>query len=110
MAARAARNGAAVCQVDDVGQLHKIVAESVADHMTHDYLVELHRMEWALRFGRGRSGPQHSEVRPQGEDTRSLFRRSRVGHASGLIAGRRQRRAACARNSTRRSGGPAAGR
>ncbi len=48
MAARAARIGVAVCQVDDIGKLHKIVAESVWDHMTHDYLTEL--TEWSGRY------------------------------------------------------------
>jgi nitroreductase len=48
MAARAARNGVKLCQVEDTDQLHKIVAESVWDHMTHDYLVEL--TEWSGRY------------------------------------------------------------
>jgi nitroreductase len=41
MAARAARNGVVLCRVDDTDKLHKIVTQSVWDHMTHDYLVEL---------------------------------------------------------------------
>ena len=48
MAARAARNGVTLCQVDDVDKLHNIVAQSVWDHMTHDYLVEL--TEWSGRY------------------------------------------------------------
>jgi nitroreductase len=48
MAARAARTGVALCQVDDVDKLHKIVAQSVWDHMTHDYLVEL--TTWSGRY------------------------------------------------------------
>ena len=48
MAARAARNGVTLCQVDDVEKLHTIVAQSVWDHMTHDYLVEL--TEWSGRY------------------------------------------------------------
>ena len=48
MAARAARNGVTLCQVEDTDNLHKIVAQSVWDHMTHDYLVEL--TEWSGRY------------------------------------------------------------
>jgi nitroreductase len=48
MAARAARNGVTLCQVEDTDKLHKIVAQSVWDHMTHDYLVEL--TEWSGRY------------------------------------------------------------
>jgi nitroreductase len=48
MAARAARNGVTLCQVDDIDNLHKIVAQSVWDHMTHDYLAEL--TMWSGRY------------------------------------------------------------
>ncbi|MFZ0718448.1 Acg family FMN-binding oxidoreductase [Mycobacterium sp.] len=48
MAARAARNGVTLCQVDDIDKLHRIVAQSVWDHMTHDYLVEL--TAWSGRY------------------------------------------------------------
>jgi nitroreductase len=48
MAARAARNGVTLCQVDDIDKLHKIVAQSVWDHMTHDYLAEL--TAWSGRY------------------------------------------------------------
>jgi nitroreductase len=48
MAARAARNGVTLCQVEDTDKLHEIVAQSVWDHMTHDYLVEL--TEWSGRY------------------------------------------------------------
>jgi len=48
MAARAARNGVTLCQVDDVDKLHQIAAQSVWDHMTHDYLVEL--TAWSGRY------------------------------------------------------------
>jgi len=41
MAARAARNGVTLCQVEDTDKLHKMVAQSVWDHMSHDYVVEL---------------------------------------------------------------------
>jgi nitroreductase len=48
MAARTARHGVTLRQVDDIDKLHNIVAESVWDHMTHDYLVEL--TEWSGRY------------------------------------------------------------
>jgi nitroreductase len=48
MVARAARSGVTLCQVDDIDRLHGIVAQSVWDHMTHDYLVEL--AEWSGRY------------------------------------------------------------
>ena len=48
MAARAAGNGVTLCEVEDTDNLHKIVAQSVWDHMTHDYLVEL--TEWSGRY------------------------------------------------------------
>ena len=48
MAARSARNGVTLRQVDDVDMLHRIVAQSVWDHMTHDYLVEL--TAWSGRY------------------------------------------------------------
>jgi nitroreductase len=48
MAARAARNGVTLCQVEDTDKLHKIVAQSVWDHMTHDYLAEL--TAWSGRY------------------------------------------------------------
>jgi nitroreductase len=48
MAARAARHGVTLCQVEDTDRLHDIVAQSVWDHMTHDYLVEL--TAWSGRY------------------------------------------------------------
>jgi hypothetical protein len=48
MAARAARNGVTLCQVEDTDKLHKIVAQSVWDHMNHDYLAEL--AAWSGRY------------------------------------------------------------
>jgi Nitroreductase family len=48
MAARAARRGVTLCQVEDIDTLHEIVAQSVWDHMTRDYLVEL--TEWSGRY------------------------------------------------------------
>jgi nitroreductase len=48
MAARAARNGVTLCQVDDIDRLHKIVSQSIWDHLNHDYLAEL--TEWSGRY------------------------------------------------------------
>jgi Nitroreductase family len=48
MAARAARIGVTLCQVDDIDRLHKIVSQSIWDHLTHDYLAEL--TEWSGRY------------------------------------------------------------
>jgi nitroreductase len=48
MAARAARNGVTLCQVEDIDRLHKIVCQSIWAHLTHDYLAEL--TEWSGRY------------------------------------------------------------
>ncbi|ETB11785.1 NAD(P)H nitroreductase [Mycobacterium avium subsp. paratuberculosis 08-8281] len=48
MAARAARNGVTLCQVEDADKLHEIVKQSVWDHMNRDYLVEL--AAWSGRY------------------------------------------------------------
>jgi hypothetical protein len=48
MAARAARSGVRLCQVEDTDKLHKIVTQSVWDHMTPDYIAEL--TAWSGRY------------------------------------------------------------
>jgi nitroreductase len=48
MAARSARNGVVLRLVEDTDRLKAIVAESVWDHMTHDYVVEL--TAWSGRY------------------------------------------------------------
>lgn len=48
MAARAARTGVTLCQVEDIDSLRDIVARSVRDHLTQDYLAEL--TEWSGRY------------------------------------------------------------
>ena len=48
MAARAARNGVTLCQVEDIDKLHEIVGQSVRDHMNQDYLAEL--TAWSGRY------------------------------------------------------------
>lgn len=48
MAARAARAGVTLYQVEDVNGLHDIVAQSIRDHLTQDYLAEL--TTWSGRY------------------------------------------------------------
>lgn len=48
MAARAARNGVTLCQVEDIDKLHEIVARSVWDHQNREYLAEL--TTWSGRY------------------------------------------------------------
>jgi nitroreductase len=48
MAARAVRSGVTLCQVEDIDRLHKIVSQSIWDHLNHDYLAEL--TEWSGRY------------------------------------------------------------
>ncbi len=48
MGARASRNGVTLRQVEDTDKLHTIVAQSVWDHRTHDYLAEL--TAWSGRY------------------------------------------------------------
>jgi nitroreductase len=48
MAARTARNGVTLCQVEDIDKLHEIVARSVWDHQNREYLAEL--TAWSGRY------------------------------------------------------------
>lgn len=48
MAARAARHGVALCQVEDIDNLHEIVGRSVREHLNRDYLAEL--TAWSGRY------------------------------------------------------------
>ncbi|OBH30217.1 NAD(P)H nitroreductase [Mycobacterium sp. E342] len=48
MAARAARSGVTLCQVEDLDNLRNIVAQSVRDHLSQDYLAEL--TTWSGRY------------------------------------------------------------
>ncbi|MGO9697510.1 MAG: Acg family FMN-binding oxidoreductase [Mycobacterium sp.] len=48
MAARAVRNGVTLCQVEDIDKLHKVVAQSVFDHLNDEYLAEL--TAWSGRY------------------------------------------------------------
>ncbi|BBZ45398.1 Acg family FMN-binding oxidoreductase [Mycobacterium parmense] len=48
MAARAARHGVTLCQVEDTDKLRRIVAQSVREHLNRDYLAEL--TTWSGRY------------------------------------------------------------
>lgn len=62
MAARAARAGVTLCQVEDIDTLHDIVAESVHDHLTQDYLAEL--TAWSGRYFSVAGVPAHNAPAP----------------------------------------------
>lgn len=62
MAARAARNGVTLCQVEDLDKLHDIVVESVWRHHNHDYLGEL--TEWSGRYAAVAGVPARSTPAP----------------------------------------------
>jgi nitroreductase len=62
MAARAARNGVTLCQVEDMGKLHQIVSQSVSEHMNHDYLAEL--TAWSGRYASVAGVPARSAPVP----------------------------------------------
>lgn len=62
MAARAARTGVTLCQVEDIDSLHEIVAQSVRDHLTQGYLAEL--TEWSGRFFSVAGVPAHNAPLP----------------------------------------------
>ncbi|MCV7031075.1 Acg family FMN-binding oxidoreductase [Mycobacterium sherrisii] len=49
MAARSARHGVTLCQVEDTDKLREIVTQSVWNHMNHEYLAEL--TAWSGRYG-----------------------------------------------------------
>ncbi|OBG39437.1 NAD(P)H nitroreductase [Mycobacterium alsense] len=62
MAARAARMGVTLCQVDDLDKLHDIVAESIGQHRNYEYLAEL--TEWSGRYASVAGVPAHSTPAP----------------------------------------------
>ncbi|MGA7053909.1 MAG: NAD(P)H nitroreductase [Mycobacterium sp.] len=83
MAARAARNGVTLCQVDDVDKLHTTVAQSVWDHMTHDYLVEL--TAWSGRYSSVAGVPARNT--PQSDPRAKIPSRYFAGPALAMPAG-----------------------
>lgn len=62
MAARAARNGVTLCQVEDIDNLHDIVTRSVRDHMNRDYLAEL--AMWSGRYASAAGVPARNTPVP----------------------------------------------
>lgn len=62
MAARAARNGVILCQVEDIDNLRKIVAQSVREHLNSDYLAEL--TAWSGRYASVAGVPARSTPAP----------------------------------------------
>ena len=62
MAARAARNGVTLCEVEDIDKLHQIVAQSVWDHQNQEYLAEL--TAWSGRYASVAGVPAHSAPVP----------------------------------------------
>ncbi len=58
MAARAARSGVTLCQVEDLDNLRNIVAQSVRDHLNQDYLAEL--TVWSGRYASVAGVPAHN--------------------------------------------------
>lgn len=82
MAARAARNGVKLCQVEDTDKLHKIVTQSVWDHMTHDYIAEL--TAWSGRYASAAGVPARNT--PKSDSTAKLPGRLFAGPALAMPA------------------------
>jgi nitroreductase len=62
MAARAARNGVTLCQVEDLDKLHQIVSQSVWAHLNEEYLAEL--TAWSGRYASVAGVPAQSAPVP----------------------------------------------
>ncbi len=86
MAARSARNGVTLRQVEDTDTLRKIVAESVWDHMTHDYLAEL--TAWSGRYASEAGVPARNtpESDPKAKIPSRLFAGPALAMAEGSSA------------------------
>jgi nitroreductase len=83
MAARAARNGVTLCQVEDTDKLHRIVAQSVREHMTHDYLAEL--TAWSGRYASVAGVPARNT--PKSDPTAKIPGRFFAGPALAMPPG-----------------------
>jgi nitroreductase len=83
MAARAARNGVTLCQVEDTDKLHEIVTQSVWDHMNHDYLAEL--TEWSGRYASVAGVPARNTAKS--DPTAKIPSRSFAGPALAMPPG-----------------------
>lgn len=86
MAARAARNGVMLCQVEDTDKLHTLVTRSVWDHMSHDYVVEL--TAWSGRYASKAGVPARNTPRsdPQATIPGRLFAGPALSMPSGSSA------------------------
>jgi hypothetical protein len=86
MGARAARNGVTLRQVEDTDKLHKIVVQSVWDHMTHDYLTEL--TAWSGRYASVAGVPARNTPKsdPQAKIPTRLFAGPALAMPSGSSA------------------------
>ena len=83
MAARAARNGITLCQVEDTDKLKEIVTQSVWEHMTHDYLAEL--TAWSGRYASVAGVPARNT--PRSDPTARIPGRFFAGPALAMPAG-----------------------
>jgi nitroreductase len=83
MAARAARNGVTLCQVEDTDSLREIVTQSVWDHMTDDYLAEL--TAWSGRYASVAGVPARNA--PKSDPTAKIPGRYFAGPALDMPAG-----------------------
>lgn len=83
MAARAARNGVILRQVEDTGRLRKLVTQSVWDHMNHDYVVEL--TAWSGRHASEVGVPARNT--PQSDPNARIPGRLFAGPALSMTSG-----------------------
>ena len=83
MAARAARTGVTLCEVEDTDKLHQIVAQSVWDHMNHDYLAEL--TAWSGRYASVAGVPARNT--PKSDPTAKIPGRLFAGPALAMPSG-----------------------
>jgi nitroreductase len=83
MGARAARHGVTLRQVEDTDKLHRIVAQSVWDHMTHDYLAEI--TAWSGRYASVAGVPARNT--PKSDPTAKIPSRLFAGPALAMPSG-----------------------
>ena len=83
MAARAARNGVTLCQVEDTDKLKEIVNQSIWDHMTQDYVAEL--TAWSGRYASVAGVPARNA--PKSDPTAKIPGRFFAGPALDMPAG-----------------------
>lgn len=81
MAARAARNGVTLCQVEDLDTLNRIVAESVREHLNREDLAEL--TSWSGRYASVASVPARST--PASDPTATIPGRIFAGPVLSMV-------------------------